>query len=255
MSNEELVAAIQSGQTELLPQLWENVEKLIAWRANRFLSAISATGLCHGVESGDLINSGYFAMLAAIKTYEPEQSKFSSWLLQYLQTAFAEVTGYRTEKQRSDPLRYALSMDMPLEEEDSDTLGDLHADPAATIPFENVDAETFRGQLHNALEEAISNLPDIQAVVIRRHYWDQQTLEEIGVAIGKSTERARQLEEKAIRAMRKQPCSRHLEDFVDQRTPYYLHVGPMDFQRTHTSATERLVLLRERLRNERKMYL
>lgn len=255
MSNEELVAGIQAGQTDLMAQLWENVEKLISWRANRFLSAISATNQCHGAEIGDLVNSGYFAVLAAVKTYEPGQSKFSSWLLQYLQTAFAEATGYRTEKQRSDPLRYALSMDMPLEDEGGDTLGDLQADPAATIPFENVDAEIFRGQLRNALDEAISNLPDIQALVIRRHYWDQQTLEEIGEAIDKSTERVRQLEEKAIRAMRKQPCSHHLEAFVDRWTPYYLHVGPIEFQRTHSSATERLVLLRERLRNERKMYL
>ena len=255
MSNEELVAAIQAGQMELLPHLWENVEKLILWRANRLLSMLSAAGLCHGVESGDLVNSGYFAVLAAVKTYEPGQRKFSSWLLQYLQTAFAEATGYRTEKQRSDPLRYALSMDIPLEDEDGATLGDLQADPAATIPFENVDAEIFRGQLRNALDEAISNLPDIQALVIRRHYWDQQTLEEIGEEVGKSTERLRQLEEQAIRTMRTPQNHNQLESFVDRRTPYYLHVGPQEFQRTHTSSTEKIVMLRERVRKERKKYL
>lgn len=252
MSNEELVAAIQAGQTELLPQLWNNVEKLIVWRANRLLSMLSAAGLCHGVESGDLVNSGYFAVLAAVKTYEPGQRKFSSWLLQYLQTAFAEATGYRTEKQRSDPLRYALSMDMPLEDEGGDTLGDLQADPAATIPFENVDAEIFRGQLRNALDEAISNLPDIQALVIRRHYWDQQTLEEIGAAISKSTERVRQLEENAIRILRTPAHRIMLDQFLEKQTPYYLHVGPQEFQRTHTSATEKIVMLRERIREERK---
>ena len=255
MSNEELVAAIQAGQTELLPQLWENVEKLILWRANRLLSMLSAAGLCHGVESGDLVNSGYFAVLAAVKTYEPGQRKFSSWLLQYLQTAFAEATGYRTEKQRSDPLRYALSMDMPLEDEDGDTLGDLQADPAAKIPFENVDAEIFHGQLRNALEEVISELPNIQAEIIRRHYWEQQTLEEIGEEVGKSTERIRQLEEQAIRTMRTPQNYNQLESFVDRRTPYYLHVGPQEFQRTHTSSTEKIVMLRERVRKERKKYL
>lgn len=255
MSNEELVVAIQAGQVELMPQLWDNVEKLIAWRANRRLAVLSAVGLCHGVESGDLINSGYFAVLAAVKTYDPEKCLFSTWLLWYLKTAFAEVTGSRTERQRNEPLRYALSMDAPLEDTDGVTLGDLQADPTATIPFEDVETAVFRDQLRHTLEEVIGELPEVQAEIIRRHYWDQQTLEEIAATVGKSTERVRQLEEKAIRAMRTPPHSDRLEDFVERRTPYYLHVGPQEFQRTHTSATERIVLLRERLRNERKMYL
>ena len=252
MSNEELVAAIQAGQAELMPQLWENVEKLIAWRANRFLSAISATGLCHGVEIGDLINSSYFAVLAAIKTYEPSQSKFSSWLLQYLQTAFAEASGYRTEKQRSDPLRYAWSLDTPLDDEDGDAIGDLYADSAATIPFENVDEAMYRNQLHQVLDESITQLPAVQAEILRRHYWDQQTLEDIGAEIGKSTERVRQLEGRAIRMLQTQPFRESLDTFLERQTSYYLRVGPQEFQRTHTSATEKIVLLRERIREERK---
>lgn len=252
MSNEELVAEIQTGRTELVELLWENVEKLISWRAHRFLSILSATGLCHGVEIGDLINTGYFAVLAAVKTYDPEKGKFSSWLILYLKNAFAEATGYRTEKQRGDPLRYALSMDAPLEDEDGDTVGDLQADPAATIPFENVDDAIFYGQLRQALEKAISELPATQAEVIRRRYWDRQTLEEIGEAIGKSTERIRQLEDNAILAMRMPPHSNQLETFVEQRTPYYLHIGSREFQRTHTSATEKIVFLREKLKKEGK---
>lgn len=255
MSNEEMVAAIQAGQTELLPQLWENIEKLISWRANRFLAMLHAADLCHDIESGDLINSGYFAVLAAVKTYNPEQSKFTSWLLQYLQTAFAEATGYRTEKQRSDPLRYALSMDMHLEDEDGDTLGDLQADPAATILFEDVDECIYRHQLHKVLEETISQLPGVEADILRRHYWDQQTLESISVVIGRSIERIRQLEEKAIRTMRTPSYSSNLEAFLERQTPYHLHVGSQEFQRTHTSATEKIVLLRERMREERKKRL
>ena len=255
MSNEELVAAIQAGQTELMPQLWENVVKLISWRANRLLAVLSAADSCHGIEIGDLINSGYFAVLAAINTYDAEKCLFSTWLQWYLKTAFAEAIGYRTEKQRNEPLRYALSMDAPLEDADGDTLGDLQADPSATIPFEDVDAAVFRGQLHHALEEVISGLPEVQAEIIRRHYWEQQTLEEIAAIVGKSSERVRQLEEKAIHAMRTPSVSDRLEDYVERQTPYYLHIGPQEFQRTHTSATEKIVLLREQLRNERKVNL
>ena len=252
MSNEELVAAIQAGQTELLSQLWGSVEKLISWRAICFLAMLSAAGLCHGVESDDLINSGYFAVLAAVKTYDPSRCKFSHWFMVYLKTAFADATGYRTEKQKHDPLRYALSIDAPLDDTDSDTLGDLQADPSATIPFEDVDTAIFGDQLHHALEEVISELPEVQAEIIRRHYWDQQTLEEIAASIGKSTERIRQLEERAIRTMRTPPYCDGLENFVEQRTNYYARVGIAEFRRIHTSATERIVFDRERLRRERK---
>jgi len=255
MSNEELVAAIQAGQVELIPQLWENVEKLIAWRANRFLAAISATGLCHGVEIGDLLNSSYFAVLAAVKTYDSEKCQFSTWLLWFLKTAFAEASGYRTEKQRSDPLRYALSLDTPLDDEDGDAIGDLQADPAATIPFENVDEAIYRNQLHQVLDESITQLPAVQTEILRRHYWDQQTLEDIGAVIGKSTERVRQLKERAIHTLKTQPFSENMDAFLERHTPYYLRVGPQEFQRTHTSATERIVLLRERMREERKSRL
>lgn len=252
MSNEELVLAIQAGRTELISQLWDNVEKLIAWRANRFLSVLSANDLCHGVETGDLINSGFFALLAAVKTYDPKKCLFSTWLLFYLKTVFAETTGYRTEKQRNDPLRYALSMDTPIDDEDGDTIGDLQADAAATIPFENVDDAIYRNQLHRVLDESITQLPAVQTEILRRHYWDQQTMEDIGTVIGKSTERVRQLEERAIRTLRTQPFRENLDTFLKRQTPYYLRVGPQEFQRTHTSATEKIVLLRERIREERK---
>lgn len=252
MSNEELVAAIQAGETERIPQLWENVEKLVCWLANRTLAAISAVNLCRGIEAGDLINSGYFALLAAIKTYDPSQGQFASWLRLYLKTAFAETTGYRTEKQRNDLLCRALSLDTPLEDENGDVIGDLQADPAADVPFENVDDAIYRRQLHQVLDETIERLPAVQAEIIRRHYWEQQTLEEIGAVVGKSTERVRQLEERAIRTLRTPPHIENLEVFLERQTPYYLHVGPQEFQRTHTSATEKIVMLRERIREERK---
>ncbi len=252
MSNEELVAAIQAGQTELIPQLWGNVEKLIAWRANSFLAANSATDLCRGVEIGDLVNSGFFAVLAAVKTYDPTQSKFSSWLLQYLRTAFAEAVGCRTEKQKSDPLRYAMSIDAPIADEEGDALGDLQADPNASVPFENVDDAIYVHQLHQALEQVVSDLPEAQAEVIRRRYWGQQTLEEIGVCISVSTERARQLEEISLRTMAAPPYRNRLENFLDWKTPYYLHVGPHEFQRTRTSSTEKIILIRERMREKQK---
>lgn len=255
MSNEELVAAIQAGEMELIPRLWENVEKQVAWHANRTLAAMAVANCCRGIEAGDLINSGFFALLAAVKTYDPAQGKFASWLCLYLKTAFAEAAGYRTERQRSDPLCYAVSLDTPLDDEGGDVVGDLQADPTANVPFENVDEAIYRCQLHQVLDETIERLPAVQAEIIRRHYWGQQTLEEIGAEVGKSTERVRQLEGNGIRALRTPPHRETLDLFLERQTPYYLRVGSQEFQRTHISATEKIVLLRERMREERKKIL
>ena len=40
MSNEELALAIQSGETERMGELWEQVEKFIAWNAQRVMPTL-----------------------------------------------------------------------------------------------------------------------------------------------------------------------------------------------------------------------
>ena len=39
MSNEELVAAIQAGE-DRMGELWEQVERLVQWKANRIMTAL-----------------------------------------------------------------------------------------------------------------------------------------------------------------------------------------------------------------------
>jgi len=172
--------------------------------------------------------------------------------MQHLQTAFAEATGFRTEKQKRDPIRFAASLDAPLEELDGDTLGDLQADPAAGIAFDAVDYGIYQEQLRSELDKAICDLPPPQAEIIRRRYWKQETLNQIGVSMGVSTERVRQLEDQSLRTLQGSTCRDRLESFLDRKTPFYLHIGAQEFQRTHTSATEKIILLRERIRERQK---
>ena len=54
MSNEELVAAIQSGE-DRMGELWAQVEKLVMWKAHRVMTALDGRG---GVEFDDLFNLG-----------------------------------------------------------------------------------------------------------------------------------------------------------------------------------------------------
>ena len=109
VSNEELVAKIQAGSVELMSELWERVERLVKWKAKRVMTVLEG---CPGrsVEFADLYQSGYLAMVEAVDTYDPVTgASFCTWLMYHLKTVFAEVTGYRTQKGRQEPLNNYLN--------------------------------------------------------------------------------------------------------------------------------------------------
>ena len=119
MSNEELrdeqqkklAVRIQSGETDLLAELWQSVERLVAAKARRLLAAM---GDSNRIEFDDLYNSGFLALCAAVDHYKPETGEFVPWFLLHLKNFFAEATGYRTKRGRLDPLRNAVSLSTPI---------------------------------------------------------------------------------------------------------------------------------------------
>ena len=68
-TNEELVVMIQVGRKDLMPALWERVEKYVCLRAWGFHRKFS--GKCHaeGIEIDDLIQEGYIGITKAMETY------------------------------------------------------------------------------------------------------------------------------------------------------------------------------------------
>ena len=248
MTNEELVVRIQTGEQCLMSELWEQVTGLVAWKAQRIMAILNASGINSGVEFEDLYQSGYLALMAAVKTFSHESGSFANWLMYYLQSAFAETAGYRTEKQKNAPLRGCISLDAPLGEEDGDTVADLQPDQGSTILFEFVEQQMYLASLREALDNELYILPPQLETVIRQRYFETATFEQIAETLGVSTSRAQQLEEKALCALRERPHRNNLEAFVESRTPYFLHVGPSEFQRSQESAVEKIVFIRERLR-------
>jgi len=239
MTNEELVALIQSGEREHLAELWEQVEKFVAMQAGKKARALEGFG---GVTAEDLYQSGYIALVAAADSYDPAAGcAFIGWLALALKTAFAEAAGYRTS--RRDPLEYSASLDTPLDDESGLTLGDLQEDPAAQA-MQDVENNIWLEQLRAALQKAMAELPAEQRDTLRLRYYARQTREQIAAKTGVYPETARQRELKALRALRRR---RELQQFVELRTPYYLRVGVREFQRMGESAVERIAAYRERL--------
>ena len=250
MTNEELAAKIQQGETHLMGELWENLQRLVVWKAQQVPEPVRRRG---GAEIEDLGQRGYFALEGALRTFRPGEGTVANWFLYYLKTAFAITLGSYTARQNSDPLRWAVTMDAPLDEEDGNTLHDLIADERGSLAYESAEKSVYREQLHRALESVLERITPPAAAVIRRRYWNGETQKQIA-ADGVSPQRISQMEENALHQLQQPALLCELERFVDRNTPYYRHIGLAEYRSTGLSATEKLCIYREKLRKERATY-
>lgn len=244
MSNEELVAAIQSGKDEHMGELWEQTERFIAWKARRVMTTLEGNST---VEVDDLIQSGYFALVAAVRTYKPGDMVFVKWLSFYLQTAFAEVAGYRTEKLRNDPCRWAASLDMPIGEDGDTTISEIIPDAEAAAIMEAVEESLWREQLRNVETELISGLYKDQREVLYRHYFEGQTYEECAAAMRISIGKVRTLIAKGMKELRRPHNKAQLLPFYE--FDYFIGTGLQAFRNSGMSIQERYLIKKENVVN------
>ena len=241
MTNEELVAKIQAGAVDGMGQLWEQIEKMVKWKANRVMTALAGRG---GVEFDDLYQSGYPAMVAAVDSYSPEKGKFSAWLMLHLKTAFAELTGYRTQTGKNDPLNNAVSLDLPLSDDgDSAVFGDLIPDKQAADTLAAVEERAFLEQLKATMDDVLLGIPERERDVLRLRYWDNMTLEAAGERQGISRNQVRQLESKAIRTLRRPENKKRLLPFYDFNVYSGASLGA--YRASGMSVQERYLLFEE----------
>ena len=152
----------------------------------------------------------------ATKHYSAEQGNFTTYLnyalLKQIRTATCgeHARVVPTEDGRrvavsANPLNECSSLDARLDEADegSSTKGETIEDPAATQAFQQAEDGVYTEELHTALETAMTqHLTEREADVLRRRYYDGQTLQAIGEELGVRGERVRIIEGKAIRKMK-----------------------------------------------------
>ncbi len=236
MSNEELVMEIQAGRRELLGTLWEQVEKFIRRQANQRTDA-------GAVDREDLYQSGYLALVKAVDSYTPERDmKFINWLAYHLKTAFNEASNYRSRRQRRDPMHRADSLSRPLDEEGGELL-DTVADPLGLQGIHEAEERIWQEELSYALKRAIEGLSEAESEVIRERYYQGFAIAQIARKTGKTAYEVQRDERRGLANLRK-PSS-GLRAFIEENTPYYLHVGATRYNTTQTSAVEEVVFLRE----------
>ena len=129
----------------------------------------------------------------------------------------AERLGMPLEKVRK-VLKIAkepISLETPIGDEEDSHLGDFIEDKNALNPY----AAAERANLKELMESVLKGLKAREQRVLRLRFgFDDgrpRTLEEVGAEFNVTRERIRQLEAKALRALRHPSRSRKLEEFAD----------------------------------------
>lgn len=108
-----------------------------------------------------------------------------------------------------------VSLDLPIGDDEDATLGDLIPDTTNTSPSDSAVRQVVREQI----EQVLGTLPPREEQVLRWRYGlsdgQPRTLEEVGELLGKTRERARQIEAAALRRLRHPSRSRKLHSFVE----------------------------------------
>lgn len=286
LKNEELVKLIQNGTnvTENMQQLWQQNQGFIFKIAIQYQSLSelddliqeSYFGLCKAVDHYNPDMDASFIHYASFwirqqliryikknKTVRiPEHTHgkireykkaVQQWQQRYhREPTEAEISDYigidgktLEEIKRSALMGKIGSLDVPVGEESDGTLYDLI--PSGMDDKEEVLNKVANEELAEVLWGMVEELPGQQSEVLKMRFKENMKLREIGAVSGFSTDRARQIESKGLRALRNPKRSRILREFLDDERIYNsaLHGnGVSSFSNTWTSSTERIALKR-----------
>lgn len=237
---------MQDGGEDLALQLWEQTKRYVAKMAIRWYLHFEGG---RGVEVADLIQSGYLAMLDAVRTFEDGNGSFLSWLTYYLQKEFGALYGIRTEHTKRDPLNTAISLDAPIGGEDGMTVAETVVDPDGENGYQQVEDSDYIRALREALESALNDIPPKNAEVIRKRYLEGQAQGAIATAAGVSPQEIHNRERKGFSLLRRPQTIEKLREFNP-----YSYTGYQAWYRSGMSVQERFVIMNDTKINKEIAY-
>ena len=164
-STNEIAAMVQGGKADVL-ELWYAVRRFAIKQGLRWFRASDGEG---GVTIDDLEQSAFLALLDALKDWKASSGSFISLYALRLKTAFGSAMGLRTQRDRKDPIRSALSLDEPLTDRAGNPLmvADIVPDPAAEAAFTDIEWR----ELQRVVQTALAQLTDTQRAAIIGEFW------------------------------------------------------------------------------------
>ncbi len=168
MTNEELVARIQQGNTELIHTLWDQVERFVWLQAGKAAKRAESGGVGFDLRH-DLYHTGYIALQDAIPAYNAEAGKnFIGYYSYYLRNHFSQLLYGRVAAEKYDMSRKAISLDAELvNDEEAFTLHDIVSDPAAEEAFEHITDAAGEEAIRSMVQEAINTLTEEERAFYR----------------------------------------------------------------------------------------
>lgn len=226
-TNAALAALAAAGNSFALGQLWEINKGFLHRLFWQWYSKNKAAADNAGLTLEDFDQEAFFAVQAAAKAYIPEKGAFTTLLYYYVQSQINKAVcgehrrNITTEDGRvvavsANPLNECSSLDIRLDESDegSSTKGETIEDPAAAQAFQTAEDDLYTEELHNALEEALSQLATKQADVVRRHYFEGKAISEIAREDGTTRNAAQNREQAAFAALRRNPKLQRWRDEI-----------------------------------------
>lgn len=176
-----------------------------------------------------------------VKEYRKEYGEFPS------DRALCVLLDVKCEKlqevKKSIRMGQISSLSEPVAGEDEDiTLYDMVAsgEEMEEESIKKLDAADMGRELWIAVDRLPGNLPE----AVKLRYQDGMTLREVGQSLGVGTERARQIEARAMRTLRQRSRNKKFRAYYEQylaAAPIH-HIGVESFKRTHMSEVELEVL-------------
>lgn len=245
--NTDKIAVEAQKDTAKISELWNNIYKLIFMLAKRFHNYYFDRCKSCGVEKDDLIQSGYIAMLEALKYYTPGKGyKFTTYLNRCAQSVFYSMIGYGTKKQYSDPLNHYQSISTPLANETDSTLADIIPDTGASEEMETVEKNIYNQQLKKDLDSARKTLTDKQNKIIELIYYKGTATAKIAERYDKNRWKIQQLERQALEKLRRNKKLKEYREFILNNLSFK-GVGILSFKNNgFTSSVERTVMKLEK---------
>ena len=220
-TNEALALRVREGDSTATEQLWKQVKRYAYTIVRRY-------GTTATVDFDDLMQTAYFGMLRAALIYDGEHAFLPILSYAIRNTCRRLYSGHCIEAE--------ASLDAPLGDEESFTLHDAIADERIPEVTEAIELE----ELQRDVRASVDALPERQAEIIRRHYFEGMTLKQIAECMEISTNRVRTIEQAGFKRLRDVPQLRLWHQPRRAECPQGVGVGA--FLRSGMSCVEREAL-------------
>jgi len=247
MTNEELAIKIHAGETELLPVLWDQIEKVVKMLAWRFYQTHRERCDSFGVSVDDLYQQGYFGFLESVKNYDDEQVatgyKFLTTSNIYFKKEFCAACKMHTKQWRNKII--PVSLETPVSEDDDElTLNDSISDPDAEAAFDNILKLDYLEGLRKDLNSALYKLEKRQWQVIEYLFFQGKSYKDTAEALNIGVRAVEKLRGDALFILAKNKYLREkYKDEIIERYGYGF--GLQKFKNLGMSSQERAILILE----------